>query len=444
MDRQSEQSVNSSGESILSDFNLDNSKGYIVFKGKVIELPIIHPSIGDCGLDIGTLYNKHKILTVDPGFKSTCSCESKITYIDGDKGELLYRGYAIEDLARSQSYLDICYLLWHGEIPKKNQSFDFEKKIKDHTLVHEQLRIFFNGFLRTSHPMAMMCGIIGALSSFYHDSLDVHNPEHRELSAIRLIAKFPTIAAMSYKYSIGQPFVYPRNDLGYVDNFLYMIFSLPTETYTPLSIEKRALEMIMILHADHEQNASTSTVRISGSSGADPFACMAAGITALWGPAHGGANQSVIEMLEEIADPSRIGEFVEKVKNKSCKLMGFGHRVYKNFDPRASILKDLYTELLLEKGQGDDPLFEIAKQLEKTALEDPYFIERKLYPNVDFYSGLLLRKMNIPTSMFTVIFSMSRVIGWISHWNEMISDESMVIARPRQIYTGALKRKVSS
>jgi len=422
----------------------DQSTAYIVYKNAKIALPVVIPVVGYPGINVGTLLGRYNLLTFDPAFKSTASCASKITYIDGDAGELWYRGYPIEQLATHYSYLETCYLLWRGELPSKEESRAFEIEIKQHTLVHDQLRNFFNGFPRTSHPMSMMCGVIGGLSAFYHDFLDIHNPEHRERSAIRLIAKIPTIAAMSHKYSIGQPFMYPRNDLCYVGNFLQMMFGVPTEPYIPNEVEVRALETILILHADHEQNASTSTVRIAGSSGADPFACMAAGITALWGPSHGGANQAVIEMLQDIGDPSNIPKFIAKAKDKSdnFKLMGFGHRVYKNFDPRAGIIKGLYEELLEEQGAGGDPLFEIAKELETIALQDPYFIERKLYPNVDFYSGLILRKMNIPTSMFTVIFAMARVIGWISHWNEMISDPNIAIARPRQMYMGANKRNI--
>jgi citrate synthase len=407
--------------------------------GRSIELPILSGTLGADVLDLHNL-SKLGMFTYDPAFFSTASCSSKITFIDGDAGLLYYRGYPIEQLAEKSDFLEVCYLLLHGELPTAEQKADFDYKVKHHSMVHDQLARFFNGFRRDAHPMAVMVGVVGALSAFYHDSLDINNPEHREISALRLIAKVPTIAAMTYKYSIGEPFMYPKNKFGYVENFMYMMFATPAEEYVPNPKLVRALERIFILHADHEQNASTSTVRLAGSSGANPFACVASGIAALWGPAHGGANEAVLKMLGEIGDVSRVDEFMKGVKDKKYRLMGFGHRVYKNMDPRASVMRDTCYEVLKELKLENDPLFKMALALEQVALKDPYFIERKLYPNVDFYSGIVLRALGIPTSMFTVIFAVGRTIGWISQWNEMISDKDQKIGRPRQLYTGAAKR----
>ncbi len=408
--------------------------------GKTIELPVYSGTEGPDVIDVRGLV-KEGLFTYDPGFVSTASCESKITYIDGENGILLHRGYPIEQLAEHSTYLETCYLLLHGELPTRDQYAEFEQTIKNHTMVHEQLRKFYSGFRRDAHPMAIMVGVVGALSAFYHDHLDIRNPEDREITAHRLIAKIPTLAAMCYKYSMGQPFMYPRKDLDYASNFLYMMFGTPTEEYKPNPVLARAMDKIFILHADHEQNASTSTVRLAGSSGANPFACIASGIAALWGPAHGGANEAVLKMLNEIGDESRIPEFIARAKDKDdpFRLMGFGHRVYKNFDPRAKVMKQTCDEVLKELGLEDDPLFRIARKLEQIALEDPYFVEKKLYPNVDFYSGIILQAIGIPVSMFTVIFALARTIGWYSHWNEMISG-SYRIGRPRQLYTGEHKR----
>lgn len=406
-----------------------------------ITLPVHSGTLGPDAVDVSQL-SKQGIFTFDSGFMSTAACESKITFIDGDKGILLYRGYPIEQLAEKSNFLEICYLLLHGNLPNTEQMKDFVYAVQHHTMVHEQLSDFLYGFPRASHPMAIMCGVVGALSAFYHDSLEINNPSHRELSAMRLIAKMPTMAAMAYKYSIGQPFVYPQNSLSYVENFLHMMFSVPAENKIPNPILVRALERIFILHADHEQNASTSTVRIAGSSGANPFACIAAGIAALWGPAHGGANEAVINMLQEIGSEARINEYIKRAKDKNdnFRLMGFGHRVYKNYDPRAKIMRQSCYEVLDAMNKHDDPLFKLALKLEEIALKDPYFIERKLYPNVDFYSGIILKAMGIPIQMFTVIFAVSRTIGWISHWNEMLSGADFKISRPRQLYTGPTPR----
>ena len=401
-----------------------------------LELPIYSGSIGPDVIDISQLTpNGH--FTFDPGFVSTASCESQITFIDGGKGVLLHRGYPIEQLAKYSSHLETCYLLIYGELPTSDQKKQFEDTITRHTMVHEQLSTFFSGFRRDAHPMAILCGVVGALSAFYHDSLDVSDKKHREIAAFRLIAKMPTLASMSYKFSIGQPFMYPRNDLNYAENFLYMMFGNPCEDYDVNPVLSRAMDRIFLLHADHEQNASTSAVRLTGSSGANPFACIAAGIAALWGPSHGGANEAVLEMLQEIGDESNIDNFVAKAKDKNdpFRLMGFGHRVYKNFDPRAKVMKETADEVLKELGLENDPLLKIAKRLEKIALEDPYFVEKKLYPNVDFYSGIILKAIGIPTSMFTVIFAVGRTVGWIAHWNEMHS-APYKIGRPRQLYTG--------
>ena len=407
--------------------------------GRSIELPILSGTLGADVLDLHNL-SKLGMFTYDPAFFSTASCSSKITFIDGDAGLLYYRGYPIEQLAEKSDFLEVCYLLLHGELPNAAQSAEFSYLVKHHSMVHDQLARFFNGFRRDAHPMAVMVGVVGALSAFYHDSLDINNPEHREISALRLIAKLPTIAAMTYKYSIGEPFIYPKNKFSYVENFMYMMFATPAEDYVPNPKLVRALERIFILHADHEQNASTSTVRLAGSSGANPFACVASGIAALWGPAHGGANEAVLEMLEEIGDVSHVEDFMKGVKDKKYRLMGFGHRVYKNMDPRASVMRDTCYEVLKELKLEDDPMFKMALALEQIALKDPYFIERKLYPNVDFYSGIVLRALGIPTNMFTVNFAVARTIGWISQWNEMIADTDRKIGRPRQLYLGATRR----
>ena len=418
-----------------------DKKAQLIIEGAApVELPVLSGTIGPDVIDVRGLTATGRF-TFDPGFMSTASCESKITYIDGEKGILLHRGYPIEQLAEKSDYLETAYLLLHGELPNAEQKAKFVNTIKNHTIVHEQLKSFLNGFRRDAHPMAVMCGIVGALSAFYHDSLDINDPLHREISAHRLIAKMPTIAAMAYKYSVGQPIMYPRNDLGYAENFLHMMFNIPAEIKPISPVLTRAMERILILHADHEQNASTSTVRLVGSTGANPFACIAAGIAALWGPAHGGANEAVLVMLDEIGDVSNIEKFIAKAKDKNdpFKLMGFGHRVYKNFDPRAKVMKESCDEVLSELGIHD-PQLELAMKLEEIALNDPYFKERNLYPNVDFYSGIILKAMGIPTSMFTVIFAMSRTVGWISHWMEMLS-EAHKINRPRQLYTGNTSRE---
>ena len=407
-----------------------------------LTLPLMHGSIGPSVADIRKLYGELGIFTFDPGYGGTAACDSKITYIDGDEGILLHRGYPIEQLAESSHFLEVAYLMLEGDLPTKAELARFENGVMMHTMVHEQLRAFYNGFRRDAHPMAVICGVVGALSAFYHDSLDINNPQHREVSAYRLIAKIPTIAAWAYKYSIGQPFMYPRNDLGYAENFLYMMNAVPAEDYKVNPVLARAMDRILILHADHEQNASTSTVRLAGSTGANPFACIAAGIASLWGPAHGGANEAVLKMLGEIGSADKIPEFIAKVKDKSSgiRLMGFGHRVYKNYDPRATIMQRTCHEVLAELGVTDDPLLDLAVGLEKVALEDDYFVSKKLYPNVDFYSGIILKAMGIPTSMFTVLFAVARTVGWISQWKEMIEDPAQRIGRPRQIYTGHTQR----
>ncbi|MEM6300773.1 MAG: citrate synthase [Pseudomonadota bacterium] len=405
-----------------------------------IELPVYSGSLGPDVVDVGALTGQG-MFTFDPGFVSTAACESEITFIDGGKGILLHRGYPIDQLAAHSDYLETCYLLLYGELPTAGQKKSFESMVRNHTMVHEQIRTFFNGFRRDAHPMAVMCGVVGALSAFYHDSLDIADEHHREVAAYRLIAKMPTLAAMSYKYTIGMPFMYPDNSLGYAENFLHMMFGNPCEPSVISPVLARAMDRIFLLHADHEQNASTSTVRLAGSSGANPFACIAAGIAALWGPSHGGANEAVLNMLQEIGDVSRIDEYVARAKDRDdpFRLMGFGHRVYKNFDPRAKVMKESADEVLAELGIENDPLLAIAKRLEEIALEDEYFIEKKLYPNVDFYSGIILKAIGIPTSMFTVIFAVGRTVGWIAHWNEMISG-SYRIGRPRQLYTGYSQR----
>ena len=408
---------------------------------KIFDLPVHEGTLGPDVVDV-TQLAKNKLFTYDPGFMSTAACESRITFIDGDAGVLLYRGYTIEDLAWNADFLETCYLLLYGELPTPTEKTRFVKQINSHTMVHEQIRQFFNGFRRDAHPMAVMVGVVGALSAFYHDALDINNPEHRDIAAFRLIAKMPTLAAMCYKYSIGQPFMFPQNHMGFAENFLNMMFSTPCEHTPPDPVLVRAMERIFILHADHEQNASTSTVRMSGSSGANPFACISAGIATLWGPAHGGANEAALSILSEIGDESRIPEYIARAKdpNDSFRLMGFGHRVYKNYDPRAKVMRETCHEVLDKLNAHDDPLFKIALKLEKIALEDEYFISRKLYPNVDFYSGITLRALGIPTNMFTVIFALARTVGWIAHWNEMISSPDHRIARPRQLYTGPTQR----
>ena len=407
--------------------------------GRSVELPILQGTLGPQVIDIRNL-GKLGMFTYDPAFLSTASCSSEITFIDGDQGLLYYRGYPIEQLAEHSDFLEVCYLLMKGELPDQEQKSAFKYKVTMHTMVHDQLARFFNGFRRDAHPMAVMVGVVGALSAFYHDSLDINNPEHREISAFRLIAKVPTIAAMAHKYSTGEPFMYPKNAFSYVENFMYMMFGTPAEEYVQNPILVRALERILILHADHEQNASTSTVRLAGSSGANPFACISSGIAALWGPAHGGANEAVLKMLEEIGDVSRVADFIKGVKEKKYRLMGFGHRVYKNMDPRAAVMRRTCYEVLKELNLENDRLFQMALELEQIALKDEYFIERKLYPNVDFYSGIVLRALGIPLNMFTVIFTLARTIGWISQWNEMIADSERKIGRPRQLYQGAAKR----
>jgi citrate synthase len=408
--------------------------------GETIELPIYQGSLGQDVIDVRPLASKGAF-TFDPGFVSTASCESKITFIDGSKGLLLHRGYSIEELAKHSDYLETCYLLYHGELPNADQKAKFDQTISMHTMVHEQIRVFYNGFRRDAHPMAIMCGVVGALSAFYHDSLDIKDKEHRRVAAHRLIAKMPTLAAMCYKFSIGQAFMYPRNDLDYASNFLHMMFGVPSEPTVIRPVLAKAMDKLFILHADHEQNASTSTVRLAGSSGANPFACIASGIAALWGPAHGGANEAVLNMLNEIGDVSQVGEYIKRAKDKSdpFRLMGFGHRVYKNYDPRATVMRESCHEVLQELGLHDDPMFKLALKLEQIAREDEYFVEKKLYPNVDFYSGIILNAIGIPTSMFTVIFALARTIGWITHWHEMISGNYR-IGRPRQLYTGEVQR----
>jgi citrate synthase len=412
--------------------------------GKTVEFPIMKGTHGNDVIDIRTLGAKTGLFTYDSGFMSTASCQSRITYIDGDKGELLYRGYPIEQLAENCTFLEVAYLLKHGELPNAPQKFAFEKTIKGHTMVHEQLVKFFQGFRRDAHPMAVMVGVVGALSAFYHEVTDFSDAEHRNISFNRLVAKLPTIVAMAYKYNTGQPFMYPRNNLDYTANFMYMMFGTPCEEYKPNPVLVKALDLIFTLHADHEQNASTSTVRLSGSSGANPFACISAGIACLWGPAHGGANEACLEMLEEIGDVSRVGEYIKRAKDKNdtFKLMGFGHRVYKNFDPRAKLMGKVCADVLAELGLENDRLFKLARELEKIALEDPYFIEKKLYPNVDFYSGIVQKALGIPTSMFTCIFALARTVGWMTQWEEMLTDTEYKIGRPRQLYIGTARRDV--
>ncbi|TCS64176.1 citrate synthase [Varunaivibrio sulfuroxidans] len=407
--------------------------------GKSYTLPVLEGSVGPSVIDIRKLYGETGHFTYDPGFTSTGSCESKITFIDGDKGVLLYRGYPIEQLAEKSDFMEVCYLLVYGELPDRGELDKFKYRITYHTMIHEQINYFFRGFRRDSHPMAIMCGVVGALSAFYHDSTDISDPVHRFVASTRLIAKMPTIAATAYRYSMGMPFAYPRNDLSFSENFLYMMFSNPCEEYVVNPVLARAMDRILILHADHEQNASTSTVRIAGSSGANPFACIAAGIASLWGPAHGGANEAVLSMLEHIGTKDHIPEYIARAKDKNdpFRLMGFGHRVYKNFDPRARVMRQAAHDVLDELGVRDDPLLDLAMELERIALEDDYFVSKKLYPNVDFYSGIIFKAMGIPTSMFTVLFAVARTVGWVAQWNEMIEDPMQKIGRPRQLFTGS-------
>ncbi len=410
--------------------------------GKSWKLPVYAGSTGPDVIDIRKLYTDTGMFTFDPGFTSTASCESKITFIDGDKGILLHRGYPIDQLAEKSDFLEVAYLLQYGELPNKVQKEDWVKHITYHTMVHEQLIRFYSGFRRDAHPMAIMCGVVGALSAFYHDSTDIHDELQREIACHRLIAKMPTMAAMAYKYSVGQPFVYPQNNLSYAENFLYMTYSVPAEPYKINPVLARAMDKIFILHADHEQNASTSTVRLASSSGANPFACIAAGITSLWGPAHGGANEAVLKMLMQIGSKDKIPEIVKRAKDKSdnFRLMGFGHRVYKNYDPRAKVMQQTCREVLSELGIKNDPLLDTAMELERIALQDDYFVQKKLYPNVDFYSGIILRAMGFPMSMFTVLFALARTAGWVAHWQEQLREPEQKIGRPRQLYTGPTQR----
>jgi citrate synthase len=418
-----------------------NGKASVTANGKTVELPVYSGTVGPDVIDIGKLYAQTGMFTLDPGFTSTASCESQITYIDGDAGILLHRGYPIDQLAEKSNFLEVCYLLLHGELPNKDQSAEFDRTITRHTMLHAQFDRFFEGFRRDAHPMAIMCGAVGALSAFYHDSTNVDDPQQRKVAQHRMIAKMPTIAARAFKYHTGQPFVSPRNELDYASNFLRMSFAVPAEDYQVNPVLARAMDRIFILHADHEQNASTSTVRLAGSSGANPFACIAAGIACLWGPAHGGANEAALKMLEEIGTVENVKKHVDKVKNKvdGVRLMGFGHRVYKNYDPRATVMQKTCREVLKEVGIND-PLLEVAMELERIALSDEYFIEKKLYPNVDFYSGITLKAMGFPVSMFTVLFALARTVGWIAQWEEMTTDKTQRIGRPRQIYTGAAQR----
>lgn len=422
-----------------------DKKATLIIEGHApIELPIKEGTLGPAVIDVRAL-GSNEFFTFDPGFVATASCESQITFIDGDAGVLLHRGYPIDQLAKKADYLEVCYILLYGEVPNRQEYETFREVVFRHTMVHEQIATFFHGFRRDAHPMAVMVGVVGALAAFYHDSLDINNDVHREIAAYRLLSKMPTLAAMCYKYSIGQPFIYPRNDLDYAENFLHMMFATPCEEYEVNPVVARAMDKIFTLHADHEQNASTSTVRLAGSSGANPFACIAAGIASLWGPAHGGANEACLKMLEDIGSVDKIPQFIEKAKDKNdpFRLMGFGHRVYKNHDPRATVMREACHQVLTEL-KIKDPLLDVAMELEKIALSDPYFVEKKLYPNVDFYSGIILKAIGIPTSMFTVIFAMSRTIGWIAHWNEMHSDPQNRIGRPRQLYTGHQQRDFTS
>ena len=421
---------------------MSQANGAVTLSGtgvnKAVELPLLNGTVGPNVIDVRKLYAETGHFTFDPGFTSTASCESKITYIDGDAGVLLYRGYPIEELAEHSDFSEVSYLLLKGELPTSAQKKKFQQDITMHTMVHEQLSRFYSGFRRDAHPMAVLCGVVGALSAFYHDSTDITDPHQRMIASYRMIAKIPTIAAMAYKYSAGQPFMYPQNHLGYAENFLHMMFAVPCEPYKMNPILAKAMDKIFILHADHEQNASTSTVRLAGSSGANPFACIAAGIASLWGPSHGGANEAVLKMLAEIGSVDKVPEFLKRVKDKNehARLMGFGHRVYKNYDPRAKVIQRTCHEVLDDLGVKNEPLLKLAMELERIALEDPYFVERKLYPNVDFYSGIILKAMGFPVAMFTVLFAVARTVGWIAQWNEMIEDPSQKIGRPRQLYTG--------
>lgn len=423
---------------------MTQSTATLTYNGKTIELPVYHGSIGPDVIDIRALYAQTGAFTYDPGFMSTASCKSAITYIDGDKGELLYRGYPIEQLAEKCDFMEVCYLLKNGELPTRAQYEEWVDQVRRHTMVHDQLTRFYNGFRRDAHPMAVLVGVVGGLSAFYHDSLNINDPASRQAATIRIIAKMPTITAMAYRYNRGLPFMYPQNDYDYATNFLYMMFATPCEKFKPNPVLSRALDRILILHADHEQNASTSTVRLSSSSGANPYACIAAGIACLWGPAHGGANEACLKMLEEIGDVSRVPEYIKRAKDKNdpFRLMGFGHRVYKNYDPRAKLMRQTCHEVLDELGLREHRLFKLAMELERIALEDDYFIEKKLYPNVDFYSGIVQSALGIPTNLFTGIFAMARTIGWIAQWSEMIADPEQKIGRPRQLYTGAARRDV--
>jgi citrate synthase len=427
---------------LMKEIAMSETSASLNFGGKDVDLPVKEGVIGPSVVDIGKLYGQTGMFTYDPGFTSTASCESKITYIDGDEGILLHRGYPIEQLAEQGDFLETCYLLLYGELPTPTQKADFDHRITRHTMLHEQMMRFFQGFRRDAHPMAVMVASVGALSAFYHDSTDISDPHQRMVASMRMIAKMPTLAAMAHKYSIGQPFVYPKNDLDYTSNFLHMCFSVPCEEYKVNPVLSRALDRIFILHADHEQNASTSTVRLAGSSGANPFACIAAGIACLWGPAHGGANEAALQMLQEIGSVDNIPKYIAKAKDKNdpFRLMGFGHRVYKNYDPRAKIMQKTCHEVLKELGIKDDPLLDVAVELERIALSDPYFVEKKLYPNIDFYSGITLKAMGFSTDMFTVLFALARTVGWIAQWKEMIEDPGQRIGRPRQLYTGSAKR----
>jgi len=430
-------------EKVKVSDNKRNAKLYIDGSSEAIELPIIDGNLGPSVIDVTKLYSQSGMFTYDPGFMSTASCDSEITYIDGDEGTLMHRGYPIAELAEKSDFMEVCFLLLYGNLPNKTEKEEFLAKIKQHTMVHEQLRFLFRGFPRSSHPMAIMVAAVSSLSAFYHDTLDIRDKEQRENAAIKLIAKLPTLAAMSYKYSMGHPNVYPDNSLSYCENFLKMMFSLPTQNYKPDPVFTDAINKLFILHADHEQNASTSTVRLAGSSGANPYAVIGAGISSLWGPAHGGANEAVLDMLTEIGTPDRIQTFIKKAKDKNdpFRLMGFGHRVYKNYDPRASVLKKTCKEVLKKLNIKNDPLLAIAQELEEIALKDPYFVERKLYPNVDFYSGIIYRALGIPSQMFTVMFAIGRTAGWVAQWKEMIEDPKQKIGRPRQLYTGQTKRE---
>jgi citrate synthase len=423
---------------------MTQSTATLTYNGKTTEYPVYQGTIGPDVIDISKLYAQTGAFTYDPGFMSTAACKSSITYIDGDKGELLYRGYPIEQLAEKCNFMEVCYLLKDGELPNKAQYDDWVGKVQRHTMVHDQLTRFYNGFRRDAHPMAVLVGVVGGLSAFYHDSLNINDPASRLVATIRLIAKMPTITAMAYRYNNGLPFMYPKNDYDYSTNFLYMMFGTPCEEFKPNPVLSRALDRILILHADHEQNASTSTVRLSSSSGANPYACIAAGIACLWGPAHGGANEACLKMLEEIGDVSRVGEYIKRAKDKndSFRLMGFGHRVYKNFDPRAKLMRETCHEVLNELGLHNSPLFKLAIELERIALEDDYFVQKKLYPNVDFYSGIVQSALGIPTNLFTGIFAMARTIGWVAQWSEMIGDPEQKIGRPRQLFTGSAQRNV--